>query len=85
MDNLRPDIKEDYSHSINQYKPSDLSGDDTLSEVEVVKAHYLIADFFASEGEEVYYGVKNFDLLSSAVNRQLTSMRIVCIQVVILQ
>ena len=38
--------------------------------MEVLKAHYIISDYFISEGESVFFGVKSFDLLSSAIARQ---------------
>ena len=37
---------------------------------DVLRAHYLIADYFVGMGEEVLYGVKTPDLLYSAINRQ---------------
>ena len=37
---------------------------------DVLRAHYLIADYFISVEEEVLYGVKTPDLLYSAINRQ---------------
>lgn len=37
---------------------------------DVLKAHYLIADYFIDTEEDVLYGVKTPDLLYSAVNRQ---------------
>lgn len=37
---------------------------------DVLRAHYLITDYFVNEGEKVLYGVKTPDLLYSAVNRQ---------------
>ena len=40
---------------------------------DVLRAHYLIADYFLDTGEEVLYGVKTPDLLYSAVNRQNVS------------
>lgn len=37
---------------------------------DVLRAHYLIADYFISNDEDVLYGVKTPDLLYSAINRQ---------------
>lgn len=41
-----------------------------ISEMDVIRAHYLIADYLISEGDEVHYGIKNYNLLASAVDRQ---------------
>ncbi len=39
---------------------------------EVLRAHYLIADYFQEQGEQVICGVKDHNLLCSAIGRQTT-------------
>lgn len=69
---LRKDIQEDFNRVVKQYSPRMETLNGGLSEYDVLKAHYIVSDFFISEGEQVVYGVKSFDLLSSAVSRQET-------------
>ena len=68
--NLRKDIQEDFERSMKLYNPRKETLSGGLSEFDVLKAHYIVSDYFISEGDEIVYGVKNFNLLSSAVNRQ---------------
>jgi death-on-curing family protein len=70
MENLRADIKADFERVLKKYKPCREVLAGGLSEYEVLKAHYIISDYFISEGESVFFGVKSFNLLSSAVARQ---------------
>lgn len=69
---LRKDIQEDFDRVVNLYSPRIETLNGGLSEYDVLKAHYIVSDYFISEGEQVVYGVKSFDLLSSAVSRQET-------------
>ena len=69
---LRKDIQEDFDRVVKQYSPRMETLNGGLSEYDVLKAHYIVSDYFISEGDQVVYGVKNFDLLSSAVSRQET-------------
>ena len=73
MNHLRKDIREDFEYSIRQYNPSKDCNGGLLSEYEIVKAHYILSDYFLSEGETVRFGIHDFGLLSSAVNRQCVS------------
>src|SRR5688572_5402496 len=43
-----------------------------ISYYDVLKAHYLIADYFITEGEDFTYGVKDINTLGSALGRQVT-------------
>lgn len=70
MENLQPAIRADFERIIKKYNPCKEPLGGGLSEYEVLKAHYIISDYFISEGEAVFFGVKNFNLLSSAVARQ---------------
>lgn len=62
--------KEKLQISIRDYDESYI-----ISVEDVLKAHYLICEYFESEtGERSLYGVKSFNLLSSAVARQSVSI-----------
>ena len=73
MDYIRQYLKDDYNYVCAQYSPEKVCDLCSISEDDVLRAHYLIPDYFLEEGEEIMYGVKNYDLLSSAVHRQTTS------------
>ncbi len=70
MDHLRKEIREDFEYSKKQYNPAEDCNGGLLSEYEVMKAHYILSDYFLSEGESVRFGIHDFGLLSSAVSRQ---------------
>lgn len=67
---LRKDIQIDFDRVVGQYKPRKDTLNGGLSEYEVLKAHYIVSDYFVSEGDQILYGVKSYNLLSSAVSRQ---------------
>lgn len=46
---------------------------ENVSTQEVLQAYYILVDYFHSQGEELNYGIKDFNLISSAVSRQFTS------------
>ena len=69
---LRKDIQEDFDRVVNLYTPRMETLNGGLSEYDVLKAHYIFPDYFISVGEQVVYGDKSFNLLSSAVSRQET-------------
>jgi len=71
MDTLRIDIRQDFEYSIRTYAPDKDTHGGILSEYDVLKAHYFLSDYFLSEGEEVRFGILNYDMLSSAVSRQI--------------
>ncbi len=70
MDHLRKDIREDFEYSKRQYNPAEDCNGGLLSEYEIMKAHYILSDYFLSEEESVRFGIHDFGLLSSAVSRQ---------------
>lgn len=70
MDTLRADIRSDFEYAIRTYNPSSSRDGLLLSEYDIMKAHYFLSDYFLAEGESVRFGILNFGLLSSAVNRQ---------------
>ena len=69
---LRKDIQEDFDRVVKLYSPRMETLNGGLSEYDVLKAHYIVSDYFISEGDQIVYGIKSFDLLSSAVSRQET-------------
>lgn len=70
MNTLRTDVREDFEYTLRTYTPDEDSHGGILSEYDVLKAHYFLSDYFLSEGEEVRFGILNYDMLSSAVSRQ---------------
>lgn len=74
MEHIRKVLLEDYERVCKTYNTKNKTCECcVITENDVLRAHYLISDYFLDEGEEVVYGVKNYDLLSSAVHRQVTS------------
>lgn len=74
MEHIRKELLEDYERVCKTYNTKNNTCNGcVITENDVLRAHYLISDYFLDEGEEVVYGVKNYDLLSSAVHRQVTS------------
>lgn len=67
---LSQTLQEDYDAVVAAFHPSENCEDGGLSEADILKAHYILSDYFLKKGEAVRYGVLNFDMLSSAVNRQ---------------
>ena len=70
MNYLKPQLRDDYDYVVRTFNPSDYRIDNCLSELDVLKAHYILSDFFLDKGEEVRFGVLNFNMLASAVSRQ---------------
>lgn len=73
MKNLNCNVQSEYNYAYSTYSPSASVNDGILSELDVFNAHFALADFFESSGEEARYGILNFGLLSSAVARQSVS------------
>ena len=57
MEHLLPALKQDYHYVVEKYKPKEYVPSGMISEMDVIRAHYLIADYFISEGDEVHYGI----------------------------
>lgn len=70
MRDLLPELKIEYQRLIQLYKPSEYAEEGCLSEMDVLKAYILLTDHFLKKGEQLLFGIKSFNLLSSAVNRQ---------------
>lgn len=69
-----PIIEEEYKRTLENFPFHEPSNDNDLSTEEVLRAHFLLADYFYSEGEGMGgFGPKSVDLLISAVERQNTS------------
>ena len=70
MNYLKPILKEDYEYVVRTYHPSEHKENNCLSELDVLKAHYILSDFFLEKGESVRFGILKYDMLASAVSRQ---------------
>ena len=70
MNYLAPDLRDDYEYVLREFKPDDNHSDGRISELDVLKAHYVLSDFFLKNGDAVRYGVLNYNMLASAVSRQ---------------
>lgn len=70
MDYLDDRLREQYSYEVKTFSPREYSEGNGLSELDVLKAHYILSDYFIKRGEAVSYGILKFDMLSSAVSRQ---------------
>lgn len=70
MDKILPSLKQEYARIIRDHNPSDRKEDGCLSEIDVLQAYFLLSDYFLRQKEEILFGMKSFDLFSSAVNRQ---------------
>lgn len=72
MEFLAPPIRKEYERWVAQIDPVDpYSGANTIGLIDVLKAHFLVADYFYQEEEGIGgIGPKNLDLLHSALYRQ---------------
>ena len=74
MDSISQHLKEDYDRFCKQIPDNNEFTCPLISYEDVLRAHYLISDYFESTtGENCIYGVKNFNLLGSALGRQTVS------------
>lgn len=65
-------IKSEYERNLLQIADDPFDSEKLISFKEILKAHFLIIDFFSSNTENITYGVKDFNLLGSTLGRQLT-------------
>lgn len=65
-------LQKDFERAYKRVDDSPFTSRGLVSYYDVLKAHYLIADYFISEGEEVTYGLKDSNILGSALGRQIT-------------
>lgn len=73
MDKIHPKLFSDYERSLSKCVEIEPRRSNSISFQEVLKAHYLIVDYFiAEENTQAFCGVKDFNLLGSAIGRQYT-------------
>lgn len=70
MKNISETLKREYERVIREYAPSDRSDNGCLSEIQIIRNYFVLTDYFIKQKENVFFGIKSFNLLSSAVNRQ---------------
>lgn len=73
MKNIHPLLIDDYNrtkNSIRNYESFDREG--YIGFDDVLRAHYLITDYFSDEETGIVYGLKSEALLGSALGRQFT-------------
>lgn len=75
MDLVSDDLKEDFLRWQEKIGEDIYTGPKTIGILDVLRAHYLIVDFFYNEYEEGVGGVgpKNLNLLHSTLSRQTSS------------
>jgi prophage maintenance system killer protein len=75
MKNLSKHLHEDYDRVIRALSHDDLNYGDTITVDDILRAHYLICDYFeATTGAKSLFGVKSIDLVISACSRPLVGM-----------
>ena len=52
MKNLNSAVQSEYDYAYSTYSPTNVANDGILSELDVFNAHFALADFFVSTGEE---------------------------------
>ncbi len=72
MKNLPRHLFQDYERTKKQIKDDPFIANGLISYDDVLRAHYLICDYFIDEGEEIVYGIKDMNILGSALGRQVT-------------
>lgn len=71
MENIYPHLREDYKRIYKTVDDSQFKSLDIICYDDVLKAHYLLVDYFHQEGEQLVYGVKDLNILGSALGRQI--------------
>lgn len=72
IEGIHPKLNSEFIREINMVDDEPFATNGLICFNDVLKAHYLIADYFIGEGEEVIFGVKDFNILGSALGRQIT-------------
>lgn len=72
IDGIYDHLKQDFERVYKKLDDSPFTTRGLISYYDVLKAHYLISDYFIHEGEEVVYGLKDANTLGSALGRQVT-------------
>lgn len=75
---LPKELQDSYEYDKKQISNTSLLSKPLINEDDVLRAHYILADYFTDptapeESERMLVGVRSFNLLSSAVNRQICS------------
>ena len=70
MEYLSDALRNEFDYEVRTFNPSDFKEGNGLSELDILKAHYILSDYFIKQGESVSYGLLNFGMLASAVARQ---------------
>lgn len=71
MEHIESVLLDNYLQMKSRYCVSEYSDLETISEDDVLRSHYLMADYFYEEDDKfLLFGIKDYGLLSSAVNRQ---------------
>ena len=70
MEYLDSRLRSQFDYEVRHYSPNEYLEGNGLSEMDVLKAHYILSDYFLKNGEAVSYGVLRYDMLASAVSRQ---------------
>ena len=75
MEGISPELREDFDRWKAQIGDDTYMGPKTVGILDVLRAHYLIIDFFSREYNEGVGGVgpKNLTMLHSTLSRQFTS------------
>ncbi len=74
MSNLSPGLQEEYDRWLAQIGDDEYAGPNTLGILEVLKAHFLIAEFFKEIGSGLGgLGPRDLNLLHSCLYRQHAS------------
>ena len=65
-------IETEFQRNLKLVKDDSFGSDRFITHEEVLKAHFLVIDFFSSVTENITYGVKDFNLLGSTLGRQIS-------------
>ncbi len=63
-------LNDEYERSMKYFEYQTSGGSFVIGPNEILKAHFIIVDHFSQQGENINYGVKDFNLLASAISRQ---------------
>jgi len=73
MDTIRPQLRDEYRRWFKKLGRAPLGSQCVISMDDVLRAHYLLVDYFIEEGEEIgLCGPRDANLLVSAISRQAT-------------
>lgn len=64
-------VRTEYERSLSAVEDDLFDRHDLIGYRELIKAHFLIIDFFTNLEEKITFGVKDFNLLGSTIGRQV--------------